>query len=193
MEDRSNEPTAANAAPQDPTAPEGAAPKPNRRKRGSTKYVISTPLGDLTKNEEAFCQAYARMLSPSAAAIEAKLPRSYGTTLLKKPRVRARITTIQEHLSNTTNITPEFVIGALVKTYRTAYESENHAQAIKALELVGTHLGMFNDRTTQKANPAPGLAGGSTPGEISADIARLKNLLGEKTAGTTPPPTPAKH
>jgi hypothetical protein len=69
---------------------------------------------------------------------------SVGKQNLRKLPIRRAITAKQTMVQERSKVTPEFVLGRLVDL---AFTTERDSDQMRALELIGKHLGMFQDKS----------------------------------------------
>jgi hypothetical protein len=100
----------------------------------------------MTPKQERFCQEYLLDCNATAAAKRAGYSElsanSTAADLMKEEEVRARIEFLMEERSKRVGVNADYVLGELVAISRTSEDSNR----IKALELIGKHLHMFNDK-----------------------------------------------
>jgi phage terminase small subunit len=124
-----------------------------------------TKVKKLTPKEAKFVREYLIDLNATAAAKRAgyssKTAYRIGFENLRKPHIQRDLEIARKELEEKTNITPEWVLTSLVSVANRCLQQEQvldrdgnptgefqfaYAGANKALELVGRHLGMFNDK-----------------------------------------------
>jgi phage terminase small subunit len=122
------------------------------------------------KRYERFCQEYAVDYSGTQAAIRAgykeKNARSQASTLLTIPNILARVRELQHEQVERLAVTQDYVVLQLLETYQRCLEETpvlkfdpdtgqmeetgkyqfDSKGALRALELLGKHLGMYNDK-----------------------------------------------
>lgn len=132
----------------------------------------------LTYKEERFCQEYTVDYNQTAAATRAgyaeKSAAKTGCKLMKRPEIRAYIHQLQEEQKERLMLTSDRVLIELMDVYQKCVQAvpvetwsyELHEMvktgeyqfdskgAIKALEMIGRHLGMF-DRKEQTTDEGP--------------------------------------
>lgn len=100
----------------------------------------------MTPKQERFCQEYLLDCNASAAARRAGFAISsaneYSAELMGKDDIRDRIEYLMEERSRRVGVNADYVLGELLAISRTSED----ANRIKALELIGKHLHMFNDK-----------------------------------------------
>lgn len=109
----------------------------------------------LTEKQKRFCEEYLIDLNATQAAIRAgyskKTAYSMGQRLLKNVEVQKYISYLQSEQSNRTGITSDTVLKELEKIALTDTEITGK-EKIKALELLGKHLGMFSEKSEESNN-----------------------------------------
>jgi phage terminase small subunit len=120
---------------------------------------------ELTDKQKRFCEEYLIDLNATQAAIRSgyseKTAKEIGYEHLTKPHIAAYIEEKQKKLEKKTEITQEWVLNNLKKIAERCMQQEamtdkdgnfegvfkfEASGANKALELIGRHLGMFNDK-----------------------------------------------
>ena len=125
-------------------------------------------MAELSPKEERFCQEYVLDYNGTKAAIRTGYKKSnaasQATRLLKKAEVSARVRELQREMAERLALSQDFVVTQLMETYsqckeatpvmRYNYETGEMEEtgmyqfdgknALKALELLGKHLGMFD-------------------------------------------------
>ncbi len=103
----------------------------------------------LTKKQKRFCEEYLVDLNATQAYIRAgysaksnNIARVESSKLLTKPNIQQRIAELQKEQSERTKISADNVINELQKIAFTETEISGK-EKMKALELLGKHLGMF--------------------------------------------------
>lgn len=103
----------------------------------------------LTPKQEKFCQEYVVDLNATQAAIRAgysaKTARSLGQENLTKPDIQERLSELRSEQEKRTEITADAVLNEIALIG--FGEPERTSDKIKALELLGRHLGVFNDKS----------------------------------------------
>lgn len=104
----------------------------------------------LSVKHKRFCEEYLVDLNATQAAIRAgykeKTARSQGQRLLTNVDIQKYIAELQKKQSERTGITADTVLKELEKIALTDTEISGK-EKIKALELLGKHLGMFSGQT----------------------------------------------
>jgi phage terminase small subunit len=112
-------------------------------------------MAELKPKEERFCQEYVIDYNGTQAAIRARYKESdaanRATRLLKKAEVSARIHELEKEIAQRLGLSQEYVMIQLVQRYDECRTQNDNKNALKALELIGKHLGMF-----EKTKPADG-------------------------------------
>ncbi len=108
----------------------------------------------LSVKHKRFCEEYLVDLNATQAAIRAgykeKTARSQGQRLLTNVDIQKYIAELQKKQSERTGITADTVLKELEKIALTDTEISGK-EKIKALELLGKHLGMFSGQTEDSA------------------------------------------
>jgi Terminase small subunit len=129
--------------------------------------------------QEAFCQAYSRLRNGTKAAIEAGYSASgkrsntaavRASTLLKDPKIKARIAELDHELTKvatrSTGLDRAWVLDRLKQNADQALEERDRGAANRALELLGREVGLFTERKQILVGPLEQL-----------DAPRLQRLL----------------
>lgn len=122
------------------------------------------------KRHERFCQEYVVDYNGTQAAIRAgykeKSARSQASELLTNPNILSRVRELQHEQVERLAVTQDYVVLQLVETYQKCLEATpvlkfdpdigemvetgkyqfDSRGALRALELLGKHLGMYNDK-----------------------------------------------
>ena len=112
----------------------------------------------LRGKEERFCQEYVIDYNGTKAAIRAgynpgdAANRAYR--LMKKAEISARIRELEKDLAERLAMTQDYVVIQLRQQYDECKAIGDSKNALKALELMGKHLGMF-----EKVKPGEGQTG----------------------------------
>ena len=118
-----------------------------RPKKQSSKKSPPVKIVKRDQRYERFCQEYVVDLNGTRAAIAAGYAKSHAhvqaSQLLKKTKVKERITDLQNVTADKLEITAEWVLGELK---RLACKAELDRDRIRALDLLGKHLKLFTDR-----------------------------------------------
>jgi phage terminase small subunit len=103
----------------------------------------------LTTKMENFINEYFIDFNASQAVLRAgyksTTPNRLGTKLLKHPLVAAEIAKRKEIRQEKTELSAEYVITKLI-AIADRHEEENPNATLRALELLGKHLGLYRDR-----------------------------------------------
>lgn len=103
----------------------------------------------LTPKQQRFVDEYAVDLNASAAATRAGYKDgSIGRHLITKSHVSVAISKRLDERSERTKITADTVIQQIQEDRKAAIEAGQLSVAMRANELLGRHLGMFNDKIT---------------------------------------------
>lgn len=147
-------------------------------------------MSEPTEKQKRFADEYLIDLNAKQAAIRsgysAKTAEVQGSRLLSNAKVQAYIAQKQKIIQETTNVTIEWVIGELVDTYEhcrqkiAVLDHEGNetgewrfepASAVRTLELLGKHLGMFKEKIE---------VGGNEGKPINIEVNDVKSRLIEK-------------
>lgn len=112
--------------------------------------------GKLTPKQERFCVEYVKDLNATQAAIRAgyseKTAKAIGSENLTKPDVAARVESLQAERAAEHSVTGQWVVDQLKSAAEKNLAAEpTQGAGIKALELLGKHLGIFGEDNRQKA------------------------------------------
>ena len=100
----------------------------------------------LTEKQKRFCEEYLIDLNATQAAIRAGYKNAdIGRQLITKNNVLKYLSELRKEQSDRTGITADTVLKELEKIALADTEITGK-EKIKALELLGKHLGMFNDK-----------------------------------------------
>ena len=104
----------------------------------------------LTPKQEEFCRQFVVDLCATQAAQRAgyseRTARSVGSENLTKPDIQARIAELQAERSRRTDIKADDVLRRLMREADAGDLNEPSAARIRAVELLGKHLGLFVER-----------------------------------------------
>lgn len=107
----------------------------------------------LTEKQKRFCEEYLIDLNATQAAIRArysvKTAEQISARLLRNVKVQKYIENLRKEQSERTGITSDTVLKELEKIALTDTEISGK-EKIKALELLGKHLGMFGESREEK-------------------------------------------
>ena len=105
---------------------------------------------ELTDRQARFCEEYLIDLNATQAAIRAgyseKTAREQAAQNLSKLNIQEKIAELKAERSKRTEITQDSVIQELAAVARAEVKGERAVDKLKALELLGKHLGMFVER-----------------------------------------------
>ena len=135
--------------------------------------VMLDSLEVLTGYQEAFCQAVARGLKASEAAIKAgyskKTASQQGTRLLKNVKIKDRIQTIQAAYFQAQGLDNDWIVSQYMSLINDPLCSIG--EKLKALTELGKHAGFYEKNNKQKA----GRFDDMTEEELDKEIQRLLN------------------
>ena len=104
----------------------------------------------LTSKQEAFCREFLVDLCGTRAAVRAGYAesgaRTEGARLLAKANIQAHIAELQAERSRRTDIKADDVLRRLAREADAGDLAEPNSARIRAIELLGKHVGMFVDR-----------------------------------------------
>jgi len=104
----------------------------------------------LTAKQAAFVEEYLVDLNATAAAIRAgysaKSARKVGSNLLTLPHVQAAIEEAMAERRERVEVTQDYVLARLKAEAELKGKGASHVGRIRALELLGKHLGMFTEK-----------------------------------------------
>ena len=145
-----------------------------RQQSGAFVLPISQRGGEcmpkLTNKQKRFCEEYLIDLNATQAAIRAGYPVKRASEqayqLLQKTTVSAYIEKLRQEQQQRTQITADAVLGELAKIAAAEDVQITGKEKIKALELLGKHLGLFqngadNSAALEKLDEVLGKIGGS--------------------------------
>ncbi len=105
---------------------------------------------ELTDRQARFCEEYLIDLNATQAAIRAgyseKTANEQGAQLLAKLSIQEKITELKAERAKRTEMTQDSVIQELAAVARAEIKGVRAVDKLKALELLGKHLGMFVER-----------------------------------------------
>lgn len=105
---------------------------------------------ELTDRQARFCEEYLIDLNATQAAIRAgyseKTAREQAAQNLSKLNIQEKIAELKAERSKRTEITQDSVIQELTAVARAEVKGVRAVDKLKALELLGKHLGMFVER-----------------------------------------------
>ena len=115
----------------------------------------------LTPKQRAFVEEYLIDLNATASAKRAgysqRTAYSIGEENLRKPEIQKAIAEAQKARAERVKLTQDYVINDLMEIVERCMEREafNAIGAIRALELLGKHLGMFRERVEMGVSITP--------------------------------------
>ena len=149
---------------------------------------------ELKKRHELFCQEYVVDYNGTQAAIRAgykeKSARQQASRLLASEEILTRISELQKDQLDRLAISQDYVVLQLLETYKCCREPSpvmrydpstgemeetgmyqfDSKGALRALELIGRHLGMFNDKVH--------VSGSLNTGQLGNVLAQLRGDIG---------------
>jgi len=153
-----------------------------RPKRVFTDDETAEMRTKLTDKQQRFCQEYIIDLNATQAAVRAgysiKTAHAIGHENLIKPYVKGEIVRLQADKAEKLSLSAEQVLNNLWTVYNRAIETDRLADANKASELLGRHLGMFKDRLEVEAYP------GQRPPDTEQAIERSRQRIEQRTNDT---------
>lgn len=112
---------------------------------------------ELTPKQRAFVAEYLVDLNATQAAIRAgysvKTAKQTACENLAKPDVQAAIAELMKAREGRTEVTQDKVIADIRRVGKAAEDAEQYSPALRALELLGRHLGMFKDKVQLGGDP----------------------------------------
>lgn len=113
----------------------------------------------LNDRQERFCREYVIDYNATKAAARAgyssKTARTIGSENLTKPAILARVHELQEDKRKALAISEDMIIAELMATYRECRENFDSKGALRALEMLGKHIGMFSGtNANEKEDPS---------------------------------------
>ena len=116
---------------------------------------------DMTEKQKRFCEEYLVDLNETQAAVRAgyseKTAYSIGSENLKKPEIKKYLQELRLKQSERTGLTADDVINELREIAFTDGVEISGKEKIKALELLGKHLGIFTEHGSLDELPDNGL------------------------------------
>lgn len=107
------------------------------------------PKRALTHKQLAFVEHYLITLNAAEAVRRAgynsKNPEKLGTELLHHPEMRRQIDDVLAKRTKKNEVSAQYVVEKLISIVENC-ESDNPQAALRGLELIGKHLGMYRDR-----------------------------------------------
>lgn len=114
-------------------------------------------IAKLTDKQKKFCEEYLIDLNVTQSAIRAgyseKTAYSIGSENLKKPEIQNYLSGLMKIQSGRTGITADKILVELSKVAFADAEISGK-EKIKALELLGKHLGLFDNKQSDTCNEA---------------------------------------
>lgn len=108
----------------------------------------------LTDKQKRFCEEYVVDLNGTQAAIRAgyseKGARVNAAKLLTKTNIQERISRLKEQRSEETGVTAEWVVQEIKKQYDIAVGYDDSPNALKALNMLGKHAGIYDKDNRQR-------------------------------------------
>lgn len=112
----------------------------------------------LTPKQERFVQEYLADLNATQAAIRAGYTKNraseLGYQLLQKTTVQAALKAAMDERSKRVEISQDYVLMGLKEIADQEASELKYSSKLKALELLGKHLGMFTDKVENKVDAA---------------------------------------
>jgi phage terminase small subunit len=110
----------------------------------------------LSPKRQKFIQEYAVTHNGTQAALKAgyspKTAYSAAHEILKIPEVQAELARLEKAAAARNNVTVDEIINRLYNEALAGDPNEPSSARIKALELIGKHLGMWRDRSNEPDN-----------------------------------------
>ncbi len=107
-------------------------------------------MSKLSPKEERFCREYVVDYNGTQAAIRSGYKesdaRNRACRLLTKADISARVRELQREMAQRLALSEDFVIIEAMDNYRSCKENGDAKNALKALKLIGDHLGMFDSK-----------------------------------------------
>lgn len=104
----------------------------------------------LTPKQRQFCEEFVKDLNASKAVIRAgydtKYPNRIGVQLLSNPGIKIATDALLLQKSNNNDVTKDYVLRKIVSQVEKAEKNNNPNAALRGLELLAKHLGMFVER-----------------------------------------------
>ena len=139
--------------------------------------------GILTQKEQLFADAYLRHGETMRAYLDAgyseRSARCNAYKIIKRPKVAAYIQLKQKEMREANMLTVQRVVDRLKSIAETCESEGRWADAIKAWNLLGKHLGMFTERVNIQAEIEASLSGK----DVDAEITRLISAMKEGDGG----------
>ena len=124
--------------------------------QGKSLRTISRPTRrKLTDKEKAFCREYLKDWNAAQAAIRSGYSeasaKEIGFETLTKPHIQKRIRNIQRKRAAKLDLDAQWAVLQFLDCYSTARAKGDEKTAIKALENIGKHLGLYEKDNRQKS------------------------------------------
>lgn len=146
-----------------------------------SKDVQAPP--ELKPRQKRFCELYVTEPNGAKAAKDAGYSKTgasvTATRLLKLPHVQVYIDALRQEAASRMQISIDSIIKNLRDAYDKAMEDGKYSDAVRAMELIGKHLGMFTERVQKSLTIAQGA---TSEAEMGEQISRLMNILGPDAA-----------
>lgn len=136
----------------------------------------------LTPKQQRFVDEYLVDLNATAAAERAGYHPKMAAKLVAKGSIQAAIQAAQADRAKATELTAEYVLRRLRKEARRTGEDASHGARVKALELLGKHLGLFPNKHEHS---------GAIPVQLEIVERLAVRQPAPANAGDPPPPGPA--
>lgn len=113
----------------------------------------------LRGKEEKFCLEYVIDYNGTQAAIRAGYKKEDAANrayrLVRKAEIAARVRELEKELAERLGLSQDYVVLQLVQRYEECKQQGDNKNALKALELMGKHLGMFEKTKPGEASTDP--------------------------------------
>lgn len=113
----------------------------------------------LRGKEERFCREYVIDYNGTQAAIRSGYKVSdaanRATRMLRKAEIAARVRELEKEMAERLGLSQDYVVIQLVQRYEECKGQGDNKNALKALELMGKHLGMFDKVKPGEASTDP--------------------------------------
>lgn len=111
----------------------------------------------LNAKQKRFCLEYVQDYNATKAAIRAgysqKTARSMGSENLTKPDILAYVHELQKKTLDEMGLNASRIIAETFHTYEKSIEIQDYKSAIKALDLLGKQLGIYNNINKPEKQP----------------------------------------
>ena len=143
---------------------------------------------ELTLRQDLFAREYITDLNATQAALRAGYTptsaKANCAQLLNNPKIKARIDELMADRVERVTVKADYVLGHIQKIAEQAEEEGSWHAALRALELLGRHLGLWKRRDeialTVSANP---FARGQDEDALQHDVERLVRIAGSFAKG----------